>query len=435
MARIILGLDSVTDLALECTVEVMINQQELGAVFHEYQPPREVHLFSDERLLVAPEINETIYRQVYEPTFVNGFLDGVMYSFYASLRSWMMVYHPEAITRIRERLARMPDVNYRILGDPLFHDILPFMDQRESGVLFKAGRIAMKEDLGLEPVTVWLPECAVDESVLRAAIDAGYGAVYLGDRQVENTGSNPLGVRVANGEIAVWVGNSDLAGRVANDGGLTIDAWGFLQMIRGWGVDTLFATDGETFGHHWDRRDGFAKTVFNRENMAARGLVPMDFERRMKEPRSYGKVKNGSSWSCFHGVGRWTGECDCDLPTAETLREKRQLFVDLMYRKNEVRKGLDRLGGDWWRWMPGLLAENRHYLFGERYLDEEQEARTYEDRTGYLPVSEQVKRLARAYQACLVGGISCSLYFGGERRPEREYTKRAIKAVDKLGVI
>ena len=110
--------------------------KELGAAFHTYQPPREVALPSGEQLLVVPDINEKIFHQTYERILAGGLLDGVTYSFFASLRSWMQASHPEVMEKLRRELSRMPDANYRIIGDPLFHIILPFLNYDEARILF-----------------------------------------------------------------------------------------------------------------------------------------------------------------------------------------------------------------------------------------------------------------------------------------------------------
>ena len=400
--------------------------KELGAAFHTYQPPREVALPSGEQLLVVPDINEKIFHQTYERILAGGLLDGVTYSFFASLRSWMQASHPEVMEKLRRELSRMPDANYRIIGDPLFHIILPFLNYDEARILFEAGQIAIQEDLGVRPVSVWLPECGVDVKTAQAARDVGYKALVLKDTQLTHADGDPMMVRLPKGEILVWTSNAWLNNEVANNPGMTIDSWGFMQMIRDWGGDgTFLAVDTETFGHHWYKRDEFVRWVFDREKMAKKGLVPMDFRAKMGKQKGFTHIKERTSWSCDHGLERWTGGCDCDNASGKTRRQKRGYFEGLMDRRLAIVESLDRQAPDWKEWMANFLAANRHYLFGENEAN----------LLGELPINGRVQRLVEAYQMCLIGMTSCGWFFGGDGSPELAYPQTAIEEIDRLGVV
>ncbi len=338
----------------------------------------------------------------------------------------MNVHHPEVMASLKRELARKPDANYRIIGDPLFHIILPFLSYDEARILFEAGRIAMREDLGVTPAVVWLPECGVDVKTAEAALDVGYRALVLKDTQLETVDGDPMVVRLDRGEILVWTSNAWLNNRVANDPGMTVDSWGFMQMIEQWGGDgTFFAVDAETFGHHWYKRDEFVKWVFNREKMAKKGLVPMDFAAKMGKRKGLTYMKEGTSWSCDHGLERWTGGCNCDNASGVARLQKRKYFEGLMDRRLEILKGLDGSASEWRRWMPGFLAANRHYLFGEGG----------ENLVKRLPVRGRAGKLVEAYQMCLVGMTSCGWFFGGDGAPERAYPQTAIEEIDRLNVV
>ncbi len=404
----------------------MLVQKELGAAFHSYQPPREVALPLGGRLRVVPEINEKIFHQTYERILTEGLLDGVVYSVFASLRSWMKIYQPEAMKSLRRGLARLPDADYRIIGDPLFHVILPFLAYDETKILFEAGRMAMREDLGVSPVAVWLPECGVDVKTAQAALDVGYQAIVLKDSQLEKVDGDPMMVRLDRGEIMVWTSNAWLSNKVANDPTMTVDSWRFLEMIADWGGDGSFlAVDTETFGHHWYKRDEFAKWVFNREKMVKKGLVPMDFRAKMGKQKGLTRIREGTSWSCVHGLERWTGGCDCDNASAKARGQKREYFGGLMDRRLAIVSGLDRSAPGWKDWMPAFLAANRHYLFGENKTNLAEG----------LDGAGRVRKLMEAYQMCLIGMTSCGWFFGTDGSEERAYPQTAIEEIDKLGVV
>lgn len=413
---------------------------ELSIWAHFYQPGRVIPLPEGGSLDVVSWVNEEIYRQTYWPILLHPevyaeripldpkkFPDGMIFSLYASLREWMVINHQKDFEGLRGKVRRMGDEpRYRILGDPLFHDILTegFMDERDREILLTAGRIAMKEDLGVEPLGIWLPEMAVSTAVLESCYRQGYRFVVLEDYQVDGWATNPVEVVLPHGgRMVVFGADSGFSSQVSRNPALSVDGDAFLAGIGGGGRDRFIATDGETFGHHYPNRDQFLLWVANWERMVRWGVVPLSVKERLGKKLARATIREETSWSCSHGTRRWRGECNCDNPAVEILREKQYFYGQLMKQKEDIKRELDRILPGWHKWFPMLLAANRHYLFGDPRAKNEVED---------LDVSAKAKRKLDAYMWTFVGLTSCAWFFGEKNSPTREIARTAVGVLDRI---
>jgi alpha-amylase/alpha-mannosidase (GH57 family) len=77
------------------------------------------------------------------------------------------------------------------------------------------------------------------------------------------------------------------------------------------------ATDGETYGHHFKFGDICLAHALITEAPAAGfrltnyGEYLADHEPDSRVKIRHGNSGEGSSWSCVHGLGRWTSDCGC----------------------------------------------------------------------------------------------------------------------------
>jgi hypothetical protein len=77
------------------------------------------------------------------------------------------------------------------------------------------------------------------------------------------------------------------------------------------------ATDGETYGHHFKFGDlGLAHALGVEARQAGFRITNYGEYLDRKSAESVVEIENGpagegSSWSCAHGVGRWTRDCGC----------------------------------------------------------------------------------------------------------------------------
>src|SRR5262249_26787413 len=75
---------------------------------------------------------------------------------------------------------------------------------------------------------------------------------------------------------------------------------------------TIVATDGELYGHHKAWRDKFL-SHFLKRSASAYGLEVCSLERYLRQYPAIHEVAicEPSSWSCMHGVRRWSVGCEC----------------------------------------------------------------------------------------------------------------------------
>ena len=77
----------------------------------------------------------------------------------------------------------------------------------------------------------------------------------------------------------------------------------------------VIATDGELYGHHQPFRELFLQRLFQPVDAGARGFDIVPLAEALREPagqpfRSI-RIAERTSWSCHHGVLRWSGDCPC----------------------------------------------------------------------------------------------------------------------------
>lgn len=389
---------------------------------HFYQPARRI-----DGVDVVPWVNETIFQQSYEPILVSPerLPDGLAFSFYANLRSWMRREHPEAFRKIVRKIWQTPDREWRVMGDPLLHVILPFLRDDDLRLLIGAGKLAFKRDLGFEPKGLWLPETAVSEHVLRVAADFGYQYVALRDFQASERRSGIVDVSLGDGrKMAVLLGDSEWSQSVAFHKWITVNGDQFLDMVRAdphWLTNLI--VDGETFGHHMEFRDQFLNYVLSQEVLKRHGLRTLSVAAEMTagRRRTMGLVEN-TSWSCDHQLGRWRGTCGCDFPSEKALADKRMFYTRLMEYKEIIKARLRELDKKWVERFAPVLAEMSELFAGNTTVDPIKR----------MSVSEKEKELLRAMTYVYHGLISCGWFFGGDDRPERAYPAEMIKKVEEI---
>jgi hypothetical protein len=430
----------------------MMETPTFGIVGHAYQPPRlfNVEFPLDNKVYhagftVAPEYNEIITNQVYKPILceVEHLPEGFITSIYAPLRSYLKRNEPEAFKNMQEAVRNTPDKKYGILGDPLVHVILPLLKSEDQLMLLKAGKQAFKNDFGFEPKGVWLPETAVTKEVLHNAVLAGYEFVPLRDSQVTNI---PEGIRLdakhnvcmvrtgENEEIAVLLGNSELSGFISFTPWSTDNADGFMEGrqrdVNNTGENIEIMSDDELYGHHRKDVDKFLKRTL--EIQKNYGFSPLSMHSilesfRKTRTKTYVDVKEKSSWSCDHELGRWTGNCGCDYPSDSALHDKQEFYENLMDMNEFVNSSLDTEFPGWRDEFTQILVKHSDDMFtGVNFAPELfdsviRSGGSFEKAKKYLAKME-----------IMTGLTSCGWFFGGEGRPERDIPSSMIQGVKDL---
>ncbi|MFA5136415.1 MAG: hypothetical protein WC489_03390 [Patescibacteria group bacterium] len=432
----------------DITHEKVGQSPELGFSLHTYQPEREFRInisdpFTHEASFsVVPEVNDQITEESYRPIFGEGqsLSPGLSVSLYATLRAYLKKNQPQLFTQIQHLFANTPNKEYKLLGDPFIHAILPLLSQEDQEMLTTLGRQAFEEDLGFFPEGIWLPETAVSKETLRVIRKAGHSFVLLRDDQVKfpdgivpDAKHNICLVDLENGEeISVVLFNKKLSGAVALETGITADASQFMEARRqrearnGW--NGLMAMDTETFNHHIPGSVGFLQYIL--EHMKEYGFEPFDLKKGMqRREKTVVEVKDNSSWSCEHGIGRWTGDpyCSCDNPSHKARQDKRYFYETLSFMNEEINRILNMQYPDWRQDFMDVVFPLRDGIFtgvnfGPAFVE------AVHNKGG----NAEYTKLLLAKLEVFIGMTSCGWFFGSDDRPEREIPASMIKAVEDL---
>lgn len=405
-------------------------ERELLEVGHTYQPHREIlKPLSKTRIEIVPMVNYDISKECHKPIFEQELPDGGVFSFYAPLRDWFKAHEPESFEKIKENINKLPDKEYRILGDPYIHAILPLLPQEDQEMLLAIGKKGFKEDFGFEPKGIWLPESAVSSSTMKAILKSGYEFVVLREDQLENPKENPTYVEIYEkdkklGDLAVVHYIADLSGSVSYNDHVTENADAFLERAKYSDRKTVsIATDTEFYGHHKKGRVEFLRYLTKPETLKNHGFGNFDIKKKLEEtPKQYSKIVENTSWSCGNGheLGRWTGSCACGetRPSEWRLGEKKWLFQTLSTYGQEIDSRLDVNDPAWREKFTEFFLDIRGPMFSNGDVEVGK------------PGNERALMFAKACQ--LIGMTSCAWFFPEENRVEAKIAIEMIPEIEKL---
>jgi alpha-amylase/alpha-mannosidase (GH57 family) len=328
---------------------------------HFYQPPRENPWTGE----VEPEPNaapfhdwnERIHSECYAPNAVANNYAHINFNFGPTLLSWLEEYHPETYQHIlsadRESVAQRGG-HGNAIAQAYGHAILPLCNERDRVTQVVWGIADFRFRFGREPEALWLPETAANDETLALLIEQGLRYVILAPEQAKYVRPVP-GIGVASGKteligatetsndqtsggrvdttrayrfehpdasgrsIAVFFYDGSLARAIAFEKALT-SSRGLVELFvraaqRGDLVNV--ATDGETYGHHVKFGELCLSHALGVEAKQAEFWITNYSEYLDRNPPEFvveidnGPEGEGSSWSCAHGVSRWTRDCGC----------------------------------------------------------------------------------------------------------------------------
>ncbi len=319
---------------------------------HFYQPER-INPWTqglDPEPTAAPDRdwNERIYRECYRPNALARIYDDrgrvedlvnnyefLSFNFGPTLLAWLEQRHPDTYAKIIDGDWRstVRTGHGNALAQAFHHAILPLASARDRRTEIRWGLADFRWRFNRSPEGMWLPEAAVDHATIDALIDEGVRFTVLAPSQAAR-------VRFDGGEwrdaaehldrgrsyrhahsdgsgrsLAIFFYDGELAQSIAFDAA-TADSAVLLHRILTAAGDGLThaAFDGETFGHHHPFGElGLAYAL----TRAAGQLdhAPTSYGAYLAEHPPTDEVEivagEGSSWSCAHGVGRWTRDCGC----------------------------------------------------------------------------------------------------------------------------
>lgn len=311
---------------------------------HFYQPDRRDPATGlvprDPTAAPAPDWNERITSECYAPNARLGNYARIGWDFGPTLLAWLRIAHPEVHTAVG--LAAVTRGGG--MAQSWHHTILPLASERDRRTEVAWGVADYTLRFGRLPAGFWLPECAVSMATLDDLAALGVRYVILAPWQAA-TGIDtrrPYRVDLPSGRaiVAVFYDETLSAGISFRDEA-SMDADRFVAdwvRPRGDGFDgddpiVLVATDGELYGHHKPFRDWFLRALPDaaaRNGVAFRPLGEILASRPV--PNETARIHDGSSWSCHHGVGRWSTGCACtpDSSWKPVLRNTLQSLADAL---------------------------------------------------------------------------------------------------------
>ena len=299
---------------------------------HFYQPPREDPLTgiipTEEGAYPFNNWNERIHDQCYKPNAELGNFSRISFNLGPTVLEWMSEADPQTLLCILDQERK----KFETTGLPngmaqsYNHTILPLASKNDKHTQIVWGMREFQARFGHAAEGLWLPEAAVDRETLEVAVDCGVKYVILAPWQCADAGIDkglPGWVELGQGKkIAVFFYNQVLSTRVSFDPGATRNADEFLinailpEFSNGAGEPgnrfVIIASDGELYGHHQRFRDRFLErlTTESFKGKPVQQMTPAEWLKKYP-PRQTVHIVEKSSWSCHHGVTRWSGECGC----------------------------------------------------------------------------------------------------------------------------
>lgn len=325
---------------------------------HFYQPPRENPWLEaielQDSALPFHDWNERICKECYNPNSVSRIVDNknqildivnnyqyMSFNFGPTLLSWMEEFAPLTYERIIK--ADIDSISEHsghgnALAQVYNHMIMPLANAHDKETQVKWGIRNFEYRFGRKPEGIWLAETAVDDATLKVLVDNGikftilspYQALKIrktGDKEWQDVSWGNIDPArsykyTLKGDskksIALFFYDGAISKSVAFDE-LLKDGNRFIKRLKEGVSETRnypqlvnIATDGESYGHHTKFGD-MALSYVLKIKAEDEGFKITNYAEYLDKYESDYEVdiKQASSWSCFHGVGRWKEDCGC----------------------------------------------------------------------------------------------------------------------------
>ena len=321
---------------------------------HFYQPPREnpwtgkidpqpsAAPFANWNLRIADEcyLANTKAKILKEDGSIERYVNNyefLSYNFGPTLLRWFDDFIPELAQGLVDADAKSIKRfgHGTAMAQVYHHSILPLCDIQDKRTEVAWGIADFKKRYGRMPEGIWLAETAVDIETLEILAEYGIAFTILAPRQAKAVAtigsdkwtsvdegsldtSRPYLCELPSGKtISLFFYHGDLAMEVAFRGALD-NGESFAKRIYdvslNFAEDSLlhYATDGESYGHH--HRYGEMALAYCFQTLdEMEGIEPINYATYLHRfpPTHKIRVHEPSSWSCVHGVGRWSENCGC----------------------------------------------------------------------------------------------------------------------------
>lgn len=336
----------------------MSNKNFLTIHGHFYQPPRENPWLESIELQdsASPchDWNERVNNECYNPNSASKIVDNrnrildivnnyerMSFNFGPTLLSWMEEHAPHAYDRIIKadiKSVLEHDGHGNAMAQVYNHMIMPLANEHDKITQVKWGIRDFIYRFGRQPEGMWLAETAVDDDTLRVLVENGIKFTVLSPYQAQRIKRIPDSnwqdvswgnidparsyryyIKSAPGKyIDLFFYDGAISKSVAFDE-LLKDGNKFIKRLkegispsRDFNQLVNIATDGESYGHHTKFGD-MALAYVLKIRAEDEGFILTNYGEFLDNFRSDWEVdiKQASSWSCFHGVGRWKEDCGC----------------------------------------------------------------------------------------------------------------------------
>jgi hypothetical protein len=295
---------------------------------HFYQPPREDPWTGE----IEPELgagcyanfNEKITAECYQPNAYLGNLDLMSFNFGPTLLRWLESCAGDTYQRIIG--ADLWNTDWFGLGNGMAqaynHTILPLATRQDKRTQVAWGIADFRHRFGRLPQGMWLPEMAVDHETLEILADMGIRFTLLSPSQSadEVDPSHPHWACLdGDHRMVIFFRREDLSNVISFQPHVTENATTFadryLAQALTHGNDApllVMAMDGETFGHHQPLRQYFLQALLFVEATRIGYTVCSPIRYLWDHPpHDQVKLAENTSWSCGHGLARWSEGCTC----------------------------------------------------------------------------------------------------------------------------
>jgi alpha-amylase/alpha-mannosidase (GH57 family) len=353
---------------------------------HFYQPPRENPWLQEIEIQESAhpwhDWNQRVAAECYTPNAHARILDAegrltdiinnyqyISFNFGPTLLSWMEKHAPETYQAIRDadalsRAARSGHGN--AIAQAYNHMIMPLASTRDKITQVIWGLADFRKRFGRDPEGMWLPEAAVDTETLDILSRHGIRFTILAPHQARRfrvhptykwatlkhesiDPSRPYLCTLPGGRtVTLFFYDGPISRAIAferlldNGDGLTNRLLSRFSKDKPWNQIVHVATDGESYGHH--HRFGEMALAYAIYRLTKDPQVRLTNYGEFLEANPAAaevEIVEKSSWSCSHGLGRWSDDCGCCLQPRPGWNQKWR--APLRKALDLVRDSVDRI--------------------------------------------------------------------------------------------
>jgi alpha-amylase/alpha-mannosidase (GH57 family) len=333
---------------------------------HFYQPPREnpwlEKIEIQESAHPFHDWNERIAYECYKPNTQARILDQygrlrdvlnnyehISFDFGPTLLSWLDRHDPETYQALLDADAvsvKRRSGHGNALAQAYNHMIMPLASSRDRLTQIIWGIEDFRRRYQRDPEGMWLPETAVDLQSLRIMATHGIKFTILSQNQARRfklspkqewetfhngaiDPSRPYLCRLSKKlSIAIFFYDGPISRAIAFEKLLDNGEELKDRLLNAFSTDDRpqlinIATDGESYGHHHrfgEMALSYAlKQLFRRHDVRVTNYGEY---LALHPPKAEVEIIEDSSWSCAHGVGRWSGDCGCSISQKPEWNQK-----------------------------------------------------------------------------------------------------------------